>query len=190
MSSNEGGTRVLEEQVARLARDRHERVLGIYRGVVVTVGTKTSGKVERLGQLQIRVPDVWGDRKDDLPWASPASAFAGAEYGLLMLPKAGDGVWVMFEAGNSDLPVWLGGWWSEESKLPPSSGENVRVLVTPHGHKIVLDDDKDEIRLEHAKGSKVVVGENEIRLEVKDGGKIVVDKSSVKINGNALEVEK
>lgn len=24
------------------------------------------------------------------------------------VPKAGDGVWVMFEAGDPDLPVWLG----------------------------------------------------------------------------------
>jgi uncharacterized protein involved in type VI secretion and phage assembly len=182
---------VLKQQVAQQARARRQEYFGVYRGKVTAVGSKSSGQEDVVGQLQIQVPAVWGDRNDNkLPWAHPCFAFAGDQYGLLMLPQVGDGVWVMFEAGLSDRPMWLGGWWTENHKRPDPAGPDIRVVVTPHGHKLILDDKNDELRLEHAKGTKITVAENEITLEVNGGSKIVVGKASVKINDIALEVMK
>lgn len=101
------------------------RFHGIYRGKVHNVNDPT-----KKGRLQIKVPQVNGD--GELDWALPcfpyltqtpgldATATPDATHGhpvvgktkkiTLRLPRRGDPVWVMFEAGNPDRPVWLGTW--------------------------------------------------------------------------------
>jgi len=154
------------------------------------VGTKTSGKESRLGQLQVSVPEIWGSNKTKLPWADPVVPFAGDGYGVLMLPKVKDGVYLLFEGGNQDRPVWIGGFWSHNAERPKSAGENVRVIVSPKGHKVVLDDSSDEVQLYHASGNRITISKDDISIEVDHGGKIVVGKSGVTINGTALSVDK
>jgi hypothetical protein len=57
--------------------------------------------VDPVGQrrLQVEVPDVFGDGP---VWAA-ASLPVGAED---LLPGVGEAVWVSFEHGDSDYPVW------------------------------------------------------------------------------------
>ena len=182
--------RSVHDQLARSRREQRHRLYGIYRGTVAAVGTKTSGKESRLGQLQVWVPEIWGSNKTDLPWADPVAPFAGDGYGVLMLPKVKDGVYLLFEGGNRDRPIWLGGFWSQNAQRPKSAGENVRVVVTPNGHKIVLDDSNDQLQLYHAGGNQITISKDDISIEVAQGGKIVVGKSGVTINGSALSVDK
>jgi len=70
---------------------------GLYRGIVVA---NTDGD----NKLTIRIPSVVGDLA--IPGV-PACLPPGWNGTLL---KPGDGVWVMFESGNPDFPVWLGSW--------------------------------------------------------------------------------
>jgi hypothetical protein len=71
------------------------RFYGVYRGVVID-------NVDPQGQrrLVVRAPGV---SPDPLGWALPALT-ATKEAGL---PAPGDPVWVLFEAGDPALPVWL-----------------------------------------------------------------------------------
>lgn len=69
---------------------------GIYRALVVE-STDPAGK----GRLLVQVPAVTGTEGH---WALPCfPPDVSAQ-----LPAAGDGVWVLFEQGNVQQPVWLG----------------------------------------------------------------------------------
>jgi len=181
---------VVADLVAQQERQRRLGFFGIYRGKVVSVGTSTSDKEGRLGQLKISVPDVYGNEQQNLPWANCVVPFAGDNYGSLMLPKQGDGVWVQFEAGNKDHPVWLGGWFAQNKSLPSGVGAETRVVRTPKGHTVVLDDDGNLVKLEHKDGQKITLSSDSIKLEVKNGCTVEIGQSSVKINDSALEVTK
>ena len=107
-----------------------------------------------------------------------------------MLPRKDDGVYVLFEGGSQDHPVWLGGFWSENARRPEPAAESVRVIVSPNGHQIVIDDDNDVLQLKHKSGNQITITNDEISIEVDGGGKIVVGKSGVAINDTALTVDK
>lgn len=70
---------------------------GVYRGVVLN-----NADPEKLGRLILQVPTVLGNRQSS--WASP-SVTAGV---AVSIPRPGDHVWVMFEGGSTDAPVWTG----------------------------------------------------------------------------------
>jgi hypothetical protein len=67
---------------------------GVYRATVVD-GTDP----EQSGRVQVTVPDVSGSTP---VWATPSTA-VGSES-----PSVGGDVWVQFEGGNSEHPVWVG----------------------------------------------------------------------------------
>lgn len=179
----------LEELVAAQERQRRLGFFGKYRGRVTELGSNRTGIENRIGQLKAAVPDVYGP-EETLRWANPAVPFAGNGHGHLMLPKVGDGVWIEFEAGNKDHPIWTGFFWAEDHELPDPVGAEVRTVQTPSGHKVILDDENNEIRLEHKDGQKVTLTRDSIKLEVASGSSLEVGKQSVKINGSALEVKK
>jgi hypothetical protein len=76
---------------------------------------KYRGKVEnnldpmQLGRLQVSVPAVLGEGR--LSWAMPCVPFAGSGVGFFAIPPTGANVWVEFEAGNPDYPIWSGCFW-------------------------------------------------------------------------------
>lgn len=74
-------------------------LFGIYRGLVAVIADPT-GK----GRIQVMAPSINGSGV--LDWAMPCIPVGGT----LVLPQIGDPVWIMFEAGDSGHPVWLGTW--------------------------------------------------------------------------------
>lgn len=76
---------------------------------------KYRGKVEnnidpmQMGRVQVSVPAVLGDGQ--MSWAMPCAPFAGPQVGLFVVPPTGANVWVEFEAGDPDYPIWAGGFW-------------------------------------------------------------------------------
>jgi hypothetical protein len=76
---------------------------------------KYRGKVENnidplmQGRLQVSVPAVLG--VDGLNWAMPCVPYAGPGVGLFLLPPMGANIWVEFEGGDPDYPVWSGCFW-------------------------------------------------------------------------------
>lgn len=84
---------------------------GIYRATVVN-------NVDPLqtGRIQVTVTDVGGITPST--WAMPAVPLAGKQQGTFMVPQIGAGVWVQFEAGDPDKPVWTGGWWGNAAEVP------------------------------------------------------------------------
>jgi cytoskeletal protein CcmA (bactofilin family) len=67
-----------------------------------------------LGRLMVQVPSVPGEV---LNWALPNSPYAGMLVGFFALPPIGANVWVEFEGGNPNYPIWAGCFW-EEGEVP------------------------------------------------------------------------
>jgi hypothetical protein len=102
---------------------------GKYRGSVVD-----NVDPLRLGRLSVRVPDVFGD---NLGWALPCVPFAGPGVGFLALPPVGANVWVEFEAGDPDYPVWAGCFWGP-NQLPAEAVHPAFAVWRTAGSVIVL----------------------------------------------------
>ncbi len=72
---------------------------GVFRGIVTNV-TDPEGR----SRIKLRVPSMMG--MAETPWALPMVPISDPN----RLPKVDDRVWVMFEHGHPDYPVWVGTW--------------------------------------------------------------------------------
>jgi hypothetical protein len=64
-----------------------------------------------LGRIQVIVPDV----SEIVPssWAMPCFPLSGPQCGVYAVPMIGAGIWVEFEQGDPDYPIWVGGYFGE-----------------------------------------------------------------------------
>jgi hypothetical protein len=86
---------------------------GKYRGTV-----ENPIDLQGLGRVQVSVPDVLGDGK--LSWAMPCVPYAGKGVGFFAIPPKGANVWVEFERGDPDSPIWTGCFWGTgDAPAPP-----------------------------------------------------------------------
>lgn len=152
---------------------------GKYRGVV-----SDNDDPMKLGRLQVKVQDVLRD--SDSSWAMPSVPYAGKSVGLFLIPPKDALVWVEFEHGDPDYPIWTGCFWA--SGEVPASAIETKVLKTDAG-SITLDDTKgsNSITID-VSGLKIVIDANKIKLS-NSSQTIELTSSSVKINDDALEVE-
>ena len=83
---------------------------------------KYRGKVENnidpmmLGRVQVSVPAVLGS--GTLSWALPCAPYGGSGIGFFAVPPTGANVWVEFEAGSIDMPIWSGCFWDATGGPP------------------------------------------------------------------------
>lgn len=78
-----------------------ECFLSMYRGIV-------ANNVDPLGFSRIRaiVPIVFGDGVTQTTWAWPCVPVSTT----ITVPPVQSGVWISFENGDPEFPVWLGIW--------------------------------------------------------------------------------
>jgi uncharacterized protein involved in type VI secretion and phage assembly len=88
-----------------------KKYYGKYRGTVVN-NTDPMQK----GRIQVMVPDVSNVALSS--WAVPCVPISGIQSGVFALPAPGAGVWVEFEQGDPDYPIWVGGWWGSPADIP------------------------------------------------------------------------
>ncbi len=155
---------------------------GKYRGTV-------ANNVDplQLGRLQVQVPAVYGEGR--LSWAMPCVPFAGPGVGLFLLPPNGANVWVEFEAGDPDYPIWSGCFWGQ-GEVPASPAiEQMKVLKTELATITVNDlPGAGGIRIETTTGARIEITPQGIRIDNGMGGVIQLSGPQVSINNGALEV--
>lgn len=88
-----------------------ERFYGKYRGTVVL-----NVDPEQRGRIIAMVPDVLGIIPSS--WAMPCFPIAGKQNGFYAIPKPGDGVWIEFEQGDPNYPIWVGSFWGVFAEVP------------------------------------------------------------------------
>ena len=154
---------------------------GIYRGKVISNDDPaTPGVVDPQGRLRVQVRAV-GDTEDISRVAYPIFSFAGAGFGFKNLPPVDSFVYVVFESGRLDAPLWLGGWYAQDQMPAELAAAESFGWVTPGGHKLLLDEQEGQafVRLEHRNGAQ-------LRLD-KDGNVFVtnVDEKKVFVGSGA-----
>jgi hypothetical protein len=169
----------LESVVERLAEHHRGRHFGKYRGLVRDVADP-----DGMARIRAEVPAVYGEAVS--PWAMPALPFAGRSHGLVLLPEAGDGVWIEFEGGDLARPIWSGCWFAKKQR-PKPDGAKVRLLSTTAGHQVLIDEDADEMKLVHPGGAELVLGADEITLSL-GGCSIRISATEVSINDGMVKV--
>lgn len=91
-----------------------QRYFGKYRATVVN-----NVDPMQQGRIQVLVPDVSGVAPSS--WAMPCVPVAGMQMGFYSPPQIGSGVWVEFEQGDPDYPIWVGGFWGTAAEVPSTA---------------------------------------------------------------------
>ena len=78
-----------------------QKYYGKYRGVVVN-----NVDPEKRGRIMAIVPDV--STVFPTTWAMPCFPTGGIQMGMFTVPLIGAGVWIEFEQGDPDYPIWVG----------------------------------------------------------------------------------
>ena len=89
-----------------------DKYYGKYRGTVIN-----NVDPLQIGRLIVQVPDV--SNLIPTTWAMPCFPMTGRQMGAYMIPQVGTGVWVEFEQGDADHPIWSGCWYGSAAEVPP-----------------------------------------------------------------------
>jgi uncharacterized protein involved in type VI secretion and phage assembly len=166
--------------------------LGKYRGTVIN-------NIDPMmkGRLLVQVPDVLGPVPSS--WAEPCVPLAGPTgppMGVYMVPPIGAGVWVEFEQGDPDFPIWVGCRWGMASDVPPLAHVGLPVspnivLQTAGQNSLVISDlpgPTGGIMLKSATGATLIVNDTGIYIQNGKGASLVMLGPSVNINAGALTI--
>jgi uncharacterized protein involved in type VI secretion and phage assembly len=165
---------------------------GKYRGTVVNNIDPLS-----IGRLLVEVPDVLSLAPSS--WALPCVPLAGPTgppMGVYMVPPIGAGVWVEFEKGDPEYPLWVGCRFGTVSDVPPLAllGLPVSpsiVLQTAGQNSIVISDTPGPtggILLMSQTGAMIMVNDIGITISNGQGATIVMAGPTVTVNEGALVV--
>lgn len=162
---------------------------GLYRGTVVN-----NVDPMRLGRIMAMVPDVGG--KTPLTWALPCVPLAGKQMGVFVVPDIGTGVWMQFEGGDRNYPVWTGGWWGTAADVPAlalagAPGDSGIVLQTRLQNAVMIGDQPGPsggIVLKSANGATIIVNDAGIHIDNGKGASVVMVGPTVSINNGALVI--
>lgn len=169
------------------------RYYGKYRATVLDNSDK-----EHRGLLSVEVPDVYGA-------GVAVTAEACLPYGQYFVPPKGANVWVEFEAGDAERPLWVGVALTkaEQTKVKPDSvkithtGDAVIsidddgsvLLSSPAGSYLHMDAANESTTLAEGHSNFLAMGESGVSIMNKDGAVVNVTKDTVHIRGAKVVIE-
>ncbi|HSW19044.1 MAG TPA: phage baseplate assembly protein V [Ramlibacter sp.] len=166
-----------------------EKFYGKYRGMVLN-----NIDPMQMGRLMVQVPDVGGPMPST--WAMPCVPVAGIQNGMFALPMIGSGVWIEYEQGDMDHPVWVGCFWGSAAEVPalarltPPAVQAI-TMQTPLQNGLTISDlpgPSGGIVLKSATGATVIVNDTGIYIQNGKGASIVMTGPTVTINAGALTI--
>ncbi len=126
----------------------------------------------------------------------PCLPAAGMNSGVFTVPQVGSGVWIEFEQGNPDFPIWVGGYWGSAAEVPvlahlvPPLVSGI-TLQTTLKNGIVISDTPGPtggILLQTTTGATISVSEVGIVISNGKGAVISMLGPTTDINAGALTV--
>lgn len=162
---------------------------GKYRGMVLN-------NIDPLmiGRLMVQVPDVLG--LGTTSWAMPCVPLAGTQMGMYVIPLIGSGVWIEFEGGDPDYPIWTGCFWGSSAEVPPLAFAGLpvspNIVVQTSGQNSIVVSDlpgpTGGIILKSTTGASIIVNDTGIYIQNGKGASIIMAGPSVTINNGALTI--
>ncbi len=171
--------------------NEQKKFYGKYRGTVVN-----NVDPELRGRIQVQVPDVSNVMVSS--WAMPCFPVGGMQTGIFAIPPIGAGVWVEFEQGDPDYPIWTGCFFGTAAEVPSMvqaapPGSLPIVLQSIAQNKIIISSTPvDGIRLETAlgpAGPSIIISPTMITISDGKGALIALAGGAVSINMGALIVK-
>lgn len=169
-----------------------KKFYGKYRGTVVN-------NIDPMltGRLLVNVPDVLGPLPTS--WAVPCVPLAGPTgppMGVYLVPPIGAGVWVEFEKGDPNFPIWSGCRWGAPSDVPPlalvgNPASPSIILQTALQNAVVISDlpgPTGGIMLKSTTGAMIIVNDVGITISNGKGATIVMMGPTVTINNGAMVI--
>jgi len=169
-----------------------QNFLGKYRATVLN-----NVDPEMRGRLMLSIPDVLGVVPST--WAEPCTPLAGPTgppMGVYMVPPIGAGIWVEFEQGDPDFPIWVGCRWGGQSDIPPLAQAGLPispniVMQTAGQNSFVISDlpgPTGGLMLKSATGASIIVNDTGIYIQNGKGASLIMTGPTVTINNGALVV--
>jgi uncharacterized protein involved in type VI secretion and phage assembly len=166
-----------------------KQYFGKYRGTVIN-----NIDPMQKGRIQVMVPDVSNVAISS--WAMPCVPIAGKQMGNYVVPQIGAGVWVEFEHGDPDYPIWVGGYWGTVAEVPSLAlagipGNPNIVVQSSAQNTFVISDvpgPTGGIMLKSTTGASITVNDTGIYIQNGKGASIVMTGPTVTVNNGALVV--
>jgi len=166
-----------------------EKFFGKYRGLVLN-----NVDPLQIGRIQVQVPDVLNVLPSS--WAMPCVPVAGIQMGMYTVPPIGSGVWVEFEHGDPDYPIWVGCFWGTAAEVPtlarivPPAVPGITLQTTLQNGLTVNDvpGPTGGIMLKSATGATIIVNDTGIYIQNGKGASIIMTGPTITINQGALVI--
>jgi uncharacterized protein involved in type VI secretion and phage assembly len=166
-----------------------KRFYGKYRGTVVN-----NIDPMQMGRVQAIVPDV----STVLPtgWAMPCVPVGGIQTGVFTVPPLASGVWIEFEQGDPDFPIWTGSFWGSAAEVPalahlvPPALFGITLQTTLQNGIVISDlpGPTGGIMLKSTTGATLIVNDTGIYIQNGKGASIIMTGPTVTINAGALVI--
>lgn len=166
-----------------------KKYYGKYRGTVVN-----NIDPMQLGRIQAIVPDV--SNLVPTSWAMPCVPIAGKISGVYVVPQVGAGVWIEFEQGNPDKPIWTGCYWGVAAEVPPPALMGVpaspNIVLQTVGQNLIMISDvpgpAGGIMIRTLLGAMISISDTGIIISNGKGAMITMTGPMVNINNGALTI--
>lgn len=171
---------LIDTALASIREAVEPRVYGVAIGLVINNVDTTGG-----ARVQVQLPWMPGYE----PWARVAAMSAGSKRGAFFIPQVGDEVLVAFNHGDVRDPYVIGSLWNGQDGPPsdsPMDAISKRVIKTPAGHEVVLDDLRQSVTIKTNTGQQVTMEASKIELATAGGtAKVTLETSGqVSITGS------
>lgn len=180
-----------------LPEEPQQKIYGMVIGVVTN-----NQDPEKLGRVKVKFPWLTNaqESKEGVEsfWARIVTPMAGGDLGMYFLPEVEDEVLVGFEHGDISTPYVIGSLWNGVDKPPIEKDEdtenNLRVIKSRSGHKVIFDDTKGEEKIivqDKVGKNKVVIKDtimvfNDQITELKD---FIADNAQLTIDASKTPVK-
>jgi hypothetical protein len=166
-----------------------KRYFGKYRGTVLN-----NIDPMMMGRIQAIVPDVTSLIPSS--WCMPCFPVAGIQNGVFTVPIIGSAVWIEFEQGDPDYPIWTGCFYGSAAEVPAAAlivppGVPGITLQTPLQNSLTISDvpgPTGGILIKTTTGAMVSVSDTGIIISNGKGAIINMVGPSTDINASALTI--
>lgn len=164
--------------MSEIIQNGKRKFIGKFRGTV-----EENQDPLGLGRIQAKIPQI----TSKTGWALPSVPYAGSGVGFFFIPPKNANVWIEFEGGDTEKPIWTGCFWGlgESPTLPAQ--DDIKMIKTKYA-TITINDLLNSLEIESKDGLKIIFDTSGIELKNNSQKSVKLTVANVSINNGSLEV--